>query len=581
MPQKPHKPANDIHASICINEMFKIRWPQFLLAYDSSDEWVPIVSGEPGFKRKWRKAVIRLSRDLGLREYEVYVLLLMVEAYLRSIDDLPNIFLNAYPGPNPLHYVDFLDAKEVLTSKGFLEDTEKESGLYFAKNRLKVGQVSSSVLYYFMTGHLDYLSLDSLSKSIDPFLSVCMKCTKDTRGSIFDLDDVKAPLLKEIPFHKSNPVVRFLDHKGYNLREQLAMYLLLGFTLNNYRSISLDSLISFITEEPLAQRLLACSWGNENSPLLRDELLIPAEYRNGQITHFSLNVPKWSQVLPTGVLPLLSIEEFDSTFFTVEPWDKIPEIELEFNGSFVEEVALLDQVLEDDSLNAYFSNLRQINLLPSLMVMLSGQPGTGKTELCRQLARRHQRNLLMINLPSLRDKYYGETEKQVERLFVAISKAQQASTRQPIVLFNEADSFFLSRSSNGQGRVDSTENSIITLMLERLERFEGIVVATTNKTIHMDEAFERRWSIKLNVPLPDFATRYKILRNRLPHWIPEPMLEHLASKYVLTGAQVNNVLRKIMLHGKTFREESRVEQFFKDEVRGWKTENCSASIGFR
>ena len=168
MPQKTHKPANDIHASICINEMFKIRWPQFLLAYDSSDEWVPIVSGEPGFKRKWRKAVIRLSRDLGLREYEVYVLLLMVEAYLRSIDDLPNIFLNAYPGPYPLHYVDFLDAKEVLSSKGFLEDTEKESGLYFAKNRLKVGQVSSSVLYYFMTGHLDYLSLDSLSKSIDP-----------------------------------------------------------------------------------------------------------------------------------------------------------------------------------------------------------------------------------------------------------------------------------------------------------------------------------------------------------------------------------------------------------------------------
>jgi hypothetical protein len=59
------------------------------------------------------------------------------------------------------------------------------------------------------------------------------------------------------------------------------------------------------------------------------------------------------------------------------------------------------------------------------------------------------------------------------------------------------------------------------------------------------------------------------------------MLEHLASKYVLTGAQVNNVLRKIMLHGKTFSEESRVEQFFKDEVRGWKTENRSASIGFR
>ena len=181
----------------------------------------------------------------------------------------------------------------------------------------------------------------------------------------------------------------------------------------------------------------------------------------------------------------------------IEP-QKIQIVKLRYPFEFQLEIDVFFENLQPKRFQQYTKSLQSRGLPPNLSAMLYGAPGTGKTELVRQLARKYKRPLLMVNLAGLRDKYFGESEKNITRLFAEIRSISSQLKKEPIVLFNEADGFFHQRSSSGRG-TDQTETALVAPFLNELETFKGIVFAPSNHTIPMDKALERRWTLKLEV----------------------------------------------------------------------------------
>ena len=176
-----------------------------------------------------------------------------------------------------------------------------------------------------------------------------------------------------------------------------------------------------------------------------------------------------------------------------------------------------------------------------------GAPGTGKTETVYQLARQTGRSIMTVNVPDIKSKWVGESEKNIKDVFDRYRQAVQRSELAPILLFNEADAVIGIRREGATSAVDKMENSIQNIILQEMETLDGIMIATTNLTQNLDPAFERRFLYKICFEKPDASVREKIWHTMLPVLNPEQCAT-LASAYDLSGGQMENVARKFSIN---------------------------------
>jgi SpoVK/Ycf46/Vps4 family AAA+-type ATPase len=149
----------------------------------------------------------------------------------------------------------------------------------------------------------------------------------------------------------------------------------------------------------------------------------------------------------------------------------------------------------------------------------------------------------------VRDKYVGESEKQIKAIFERYRDCVKNSREAPILLFNEADAIISRRTQVGDinGSVTKMENSLQNIILEELENLEGIMIATTNLTENMDSAFSRRFLYKIDFEMPNAESRRAIWLSLMPHLsasISAEEIDRLAAKYNLSGGQIENIARK-------------------------------------
>ncbi len=183
-----------------------------------------------------------------------------------------------------------------------------------------------------------------------------------------------------------------------------------------------------------------------------------------------------------------------------------------------------------------------------------GGPGTGKTETVYQMARRSGRDIMVVDVPQIKSKWVGDSEKNIKALFDRYRELQRNSERAPILLFNEADAIIGKRKVGAENAVDKMENTIQNIILQEMESLDGIMIATTNLQSNFDTAFERRFLYKIGFPRPDAAVRKGIWKEMVPE-LGEEELQVLAGKYELSGGQIENVARRYaidqILHGDT------------------------------
>ena len=177
---------------------------------------------------------------------------------------------------------------------------------------------------------------------------------------------------------------------------------------------------------------------------------------------------------------------------SVQKAESITEKPLFFNDSVSKQMAQLESLLQEDRFAAVQENLVKHGMRRGFACIFYGAPGTGKTESVLQLARKTGRGIMMVDVPSLRDKYVGETEKNTKAIFDKYRKFCKNSKLAPILLFNEADAVLCKRNEGATGSVDKMENAMQNIILQEMENLEGIMIATTNLTGNLDTAFERR-----------------------------------------------------------------------------------------
>ena len=210
-----------------------------------------------------------------------------------------------------------------------------------------------------------------------------------------------------------------------------------------------------------------------------------------------------------------------------------------------------------------------------------GSPGTGKTETVYQLARKTCRSILAINVPEIKSKWVGDSEKNIKAVFDRYRLLVQRSEVAPILLFNEADAIFGQRMEGAQNAVDKMENSIQNIILQEMESLDGILIATTNLTQNLDSAFERRFLYKICFDRPDVSVREKIWHTMIPS-LSSQECHDLAVSYELSGGQMENVSRKFTINAILHGDETDRMEVLRSYCGAEKLENKTQSkrIGF-
>ncbi len=228
------------------------------------------------------------------------------------------------------------------------------------------------------------------------------------------------------------------------------------------------------------------------------------------------------------------------------PCDKIVEKTLFFSPDLTEQLSLLRNSLSQEYYPDLCARLEANRLPKGIAVLLYGEPGTGKTESVMQLARATGRGVMHVDISATKACWFGESEKLIKKVFTDYRRLCEKSQVTPILLFNEADAIFSKRKDVGSGSVAQTENAIQNIILEEMEKLDGILIATTNLADNLDGAFERRFLFKIRYDKPTVEAKKNIWKDKLPRLSEEDALS-LATSYEFSGGQIDNIVRKALM----------------------------------
>lgn len=172
-----------------------------------------------------------------------------------------------------------------------------------------------------------------------------------------------------------------------------------------------------------------------------------------------------------------------------------------------------------------------------LSALFTGAPGTGKTMAAEVIAAETGVPMFRIDLSQVVNKYIGETEKNLRRLFDA------AEALDVILFFDEADALFGKRTEVKDAH-DRYANLEVSYLLERMERFKGLAILATNRRKDLDEAFLRRLRFAIEFPLPEAEERLRIWRRVIPPGVDVDGLDlpFLAQRFALAGGHIRSIV---------------------------------------
>lgn len=173
-----------------------------------------------------------------------------------------------------------------------------------------------------------------------------------------------------------------------------------------------------------------------------------------------------------------------------------------------------------------------------ITALFAGDSGTGKTMSAEVIAGELGLDLYTIDLASVVDKYIGETEKNLERIFA------EASGVNAVLLFDEADAVFGKRSEVRDAH-DRYANIESAYLLQRMESFDGLAVLATNLRANIDEAFTRRLDAIVDFPMPDADLRRALWDRCLGPYVPRGEdldLDFCARAFEFTGGAIRSVV---------------------------------------
>ncbi|KER04796.1 ATP-binding protein [Photorhabdus temperata] len=172
-----------------------------------------------------------------------------------------------------------------------------------------------------------------------------------------------------------------------------------------------------------------------------------------------------------------------------------------------------------------------------ISALFYGESGTGKTMAAEVIAGHLGVDLIKVDLSTVVNKYIGETEKNISRIF------DLAEADSGVLFFDEADALFGKRSETKDAQ-DRHANIEVSYLLQRLENYPGLVILATNNRNHLDSAFNRRFTFITRFTYPDEVLRKEMWQAIWPEQLNlsnELDFDYLTKQADLTGANIRNI----------------------------------------
>lgn len=221
-----------------------------------------------------------------------------------------------------------------------------------------------------------------------------------------------------------------------------------------------------------------------------------------------------------------------------------------YNENIENDIVNIQKLIKPTKYKSAIKELKNNNLGTGISCMLYGEPGTGKTETVLQIAKDSKRDIIQVDLSQVESKWVGESSKNIQSIFDTYKEILDISHKQkkniPILLLNECDGFISKRLTDISGEAAKESNTGANIILENLEKFEGIIFLTTNLVNNLDDALDRRLLYKINLEKPDEKTRKKLWKNKI-NKLSTHTIELLAKEYKFSGAQIDNVFKKFII----------------------------------
>ncbi|EAL3916818.1 AAA family ATPase [Campylobacter upsaliensis] len=474
-------------------------------------------------------------------------------AYLDYLEDLKGLIKRGFVTSGSGFFKN-IDSNKLSNSKLVLLQSELSLSQYFldfidSKTSFKVPKIKAYGAY------LEYLRDEFLKVELYEKLSFARHSEYYAvlKSHIKEFEKYIKECLKLSKFHNVLNAI-FKEH-ALNTKEQILFLALLKeeYTLSHENSAAREqnALLNLISENELELR--------QNKKLLEDDskllnLIEYDEYLNafGELSKsFFISDEVLERVInsPTKQnqkLKLESLVKEQEIFELIEPNIDINDIIMPENTK-----ELLSNILKQKD-KKVLERLSLWGIKSSknieAKIIFYGPPGTGKTMSAFGVAKAMKKAVLSFDCSKILSKWVGESEQNVRKIFDTYKNIANSCKQSPILLLNEADQFLSTRIEGGSGS-DKMHNQMQNIFLEQIERFSGVLIATTNFLESLDSAFSRRFDLKIEFKKPDFKDRLKMWEKFLPQnadFEEAFELETLA-KYELSGAQILMVVKNTAL----------------------------------
>ncbi|EAK9898324.1 ATP-binding protein [Campylobacter upsaliensis] len=473
--------------------------------------------------------------------------------YLDYLEDLKGLIKRGFVTSGSGFFKN-IDSNKLSNSKLVLLQSELSLSQYFldfidSKTSFKVPKIKAYGAY------LEYLRDEFLKVELYEKLSFARHSEYYAvlKSHIKEFEKYIKECLKLSKFHNVLNAI-FKEH-ALNAKEQILFLALLKeeYTLSHENSSTREqnALLNLISENELELR--------QNKKLLEDDskllnLIEYDEYLNafGELSKsFFISDEVLERVInsPTKQnqkLKLESLVKEQEIFELIEPNIDINDIIMPENTK-----ELLSNILKQKD-KKVLERLSLWGIKSSknieAKIIFYGPPGTGKTMSAFGVAKAMKKAVLSFDCSKILSKWVGESEQNVRKIFDTYKNIANSCKQSPILLLNEADQFLSTRIEGGSGS-DKMHNQMQNIFLEQIERFSGVLIATTNFLESLDSAFSRRFDLKIEFKKPDFKDRLKMWEKFLPQnadFEEAFELETLA-KYELSGAQILMVVKNTAL----------------------------------
>jgi SpoVK/Ycf46/Vps4 family AAA+-type ATPase len=180
----------------------------------------------------------------------------------------------------------------------------------------------------------------------------------------------------------------------------------------------------------------------------------------------------------------------------------------------------------------------------ALAFNFAGPPGTGKTICAEAIAHALGRRLLLVRYAELESLWMGQTPKNVAAIF------RTAREERAVLLFDEADAIAARRSTAVDHGFQRESNTVVSVLLQELEAYNGVVIFATNLAANFDPAFERRIRTHVLFEMPGESERAQIWRVQL-HPERTPLADDVdfqsLARYPVSGGDIRNAVLKAAL----------------------------------